>query len=60
MKRYVRITMGDHSGYIVEVNEAWPILQEELENCDPETVFTVASVELTEEEFKALPEFEGW
>lgn len=64
MPKYIKITRSDlPGGYIMPTEEVSGIVEAELDGIewvDPGTSVTLTVVEMSEQEFDDLPEFEGW
>jgi len=58
-QRYVKVSL-DGVSYIDTVEGAARFIENEIRESDTGTVYTLESVEMSEAEFKALPEFEGF
>ena len=57
-KRYVRITL-DGGGCYAQPEEALNVLIDEIKDSEVGAKWTVELVEMTQEEYDRLPEFEG-
>lgn len=58
--RYFKITRPFHGSYVQPAKELLSALSGELEPGSDENSVIVSAVEMTEEEYKKLPEFNGW
>ena len=64
MSKFVKIERSDTAGsYIDEIKSLPQVLDGELDDIDyiePGTQIILTIVEMSQEEFESLPEFEGW
>jgi len=61
--RYVKITRGDMSGSYVEPytpRDVMNVIDGEFSDAELGEKITLELIEMTEEEYDALPEFQGW
>ena len=60
-KQYIKVMIDSYSSYYVaEKNELCYALDGELDGISTGDKIILEVVEMTEEEFQNLPEFEGW
>ena len=64
MKKYIKVKRSDVAGnYTQDVREISDAVQAELDDIEylpVGTTITLTVVEMTEQEYESLPEFEGW
>lgn len=58
MPRFVRITLT-HGGCYVQPEDAMEVLFDEIRDSDIGAQWTLDLIEMTQEEYDRLPEFEG-
>lgn len=62
-KRYAKVELvigGQSRYYISEIREAVGLLDENLLMAAEDEEYRISAVKMTENEFKNLPDFEGW
>lgn len=60
-QRYIRIKRPDLGGsYTVPLDDNLGVLRDEFDGSEPGDSVVLELVEMAQEEYDALPEFEGW
>lgn len=60
LKRYVEVIREGVGSYTQPIEEAGSAIDAEFDGSEPGDKITMALVEMEEEEYKKLPEFQGW
>lgn len=59
-KKYVKISLDDLGHYIQPLETVHMAIEGELDGAEVGEVWTLEIIEMTEEDYELLPEFEGW